>query len=155
MINHLYILLELYPNAEWEYYWLSMNPNITWDIIQNNPTIFADYFWLSENPNITWDIMKANPDEDWYYEWLSSNPNITWDIVRNNPQIPWNYYWLSINKFNKDPYLVKKRLMNKYGRFWLEKTREHKCIRDLWMNEFSASMDILKLRQRDVELGVY
>ena len=27
--NHLYILLKLFPDADWDYIWLSMNPNIT------------------------------------------------------------------------------------------------------------------------------
>ena len=176
MFNHLYILLELYPNAEWDYEFLSRNPNITWDIVKANLDKKWDYEFLSENSNITWDIVKANPDKPWSYENLSSNPNITWDMVQNNPNIfdnyiwlsknpnitwdivkanpdkRWNYFWLSMNKFNKDPYLVKKRSMIKYGIIWLNKTRETKEYQRLWNIEYSASMDILKLRQRDFEL---
>ena len=33
------------------------------------------------NPNITWDIVKDNPDKLWDYEFLSRNPNITWKII--------------------------------------------------------------------------
>ena len=128
MTNHLYILLELFPNKPW------------------------DYYHLSRNPNITWNIVKANPNKPWDYKWLSKNPNITWDIVKANPDKRWNYFWLSMNKFNKDPYLVKKRSMIKYGIIWLNKTRETKEYQRLWKIEYSASMDILKLRQRDFEL---
>jgi hypothetical protein len=28
--NHLEKLLKLYPNEDWDYEWLSQNPNITW-----------------------------------------------------------------------------------------------------------------------------
>ena len=39
------------------------------------------YSCISLNPNITWDIVNANPDKAWGYYYLSGNPNITWDIV--------------------------------------------------------------------------
>jgi hypothetical protein len=51
--NHLLKLLELYPDKKWDYSMLSCNPNITWEIVQNNPKIPWDYTWLSQNPNIT------------------------------------------------------------------------------------------------------
>jgi len=35
--NHLYILLQLYPDKDWNWYGLSGNPNITWEIICSNP----------------------------------------------------------------------------------------------------------------------
>ena len=34
---------------------------------------------LSNNPNITWEIVKNNPDKKWSYIHLSENPNITWE----------------------------------------------------------------------------
>src|ERR1700678_205920 len=178
MLNHIYILLELYPNKSWNYYYLSQNPNITWDIVQNNLSKLWNYEYLSQNPNITWDIVKANPDKPWSYYILSKNPNITWDIVksnpelnrpykllskhpnltwkiiRDNPDISWDYYYLSRNQFNKDNHLTKKRLMQKYFDIWLIKNRAIRKIKNHWMTEFSASMDILKLRKRDREMGI-
>jgi hypothetical protein len=62
-----------------------------------------DYRWLSENPNITWDIVKDNPDTPWDYNWLSENPNITWEIVRDNPNKRWDWTSLSMNLFNRNP----------------------------------------------------
>ena len=85
--NHLLTLLKLYPDKEWSWFWLSENPNITWDIVQKNPQIPWDWYWLSTNPNITWDIVQANPDKKWSWIGLSRNPNITWKIVQANPQI--------------------------------------------------------------------
>ena len=85
----------------WDYRWLSFNPNITWEIVQNNPHVGWHHGWLSKNPNITWEIVKNNPEQDWNYYMLSKNPNITWDIVKNNPQINWHYNRLSINPMTK------------------------------------------------------
>jgi len=87
-----------HPETDWNYDWLSTNPNITWDIVKANPDKPWDYDWLSRNPNITWEIVKANPDKPWDYYELSSNPNITWDIVKANPDKPWDYDWLSTNQ---------------------------------------------------------
>jgi hypothetical protein len=53
---------------------------------------------LSGNPNITWDIVKNNPHKAWDYKMLSCNPNITWDIVRENPDKPWDYNLLWSNE---------------------------------------------------------
>ena len=37
--NHLYILLQLYPDKPWDWSAISDNPNITWEIIQQRPTL--------------------------------------------------------------------------------------------------------------------
>jgi hypothetical protein len=46
-----------------------------WEFIQantqTNPVEEAwDYYNLSSNPNITWEIVRANPDREWNYEYL-------------------------------------------------------------------------------------
>ena len=93
-----YVLDHPRPNGKpWDYSKLSLNPNITWDIVQNNPDKPWNYQILSENPNINWCIVQSNPEKEWDYSFLSRNPNITWDIVRNNPNKDWNYYFLSYN----------------------------------------------------------
>ena len=89
------------PEKDWDYSFLSENPNITWEIVKANPDIDWDYSWLSANPNITWEIVKKNPEKDWDYSNLSANPNITWEIVKANPDKDWNYYGLSGNPMDK------------------------------------------------------
>ena len=42
-----------------------------------------------DNPNITWEIIQNNPDKNWNWKWISKNPNITWDIIQNNPDKDW------------------------------------------------------------------
>ena len=56
-VNHLAILLDLFPNKPWDWTVLSHNPNITWEIVQNNPDKPWNWSGLSFNPNITWDII--------------------------------------------------------------------------------------------------
>ena len=65
---------------------------------------------LSENPNITWEIVQNNPEYKWSYLELSLNPNITWEIVQNNPQIDWKYGYLSETPMTKqfNDYIKKK-----------------------------------------------
>jgi len=89
------------PNKHWNYIWLCLNPNITWEIVQANQDKPWNYNRLSSNPNITWEIVQANPDQPWNYDWLSLNSIITWEIVQANPNKPWNYDYLSQNKMDK------------------------------------------------------
>ena len=79
------------------YQCLSLNPNITWEIVQANSDKPWDYTSLSKNPNITWEIVQVNRDKPWSYHFLSSNPNITWEIVQANPDVRWTYSALARN----------------------------------------------------------
>lgn len=85
------------PDKPWNYYHLSANPIITWEIVKNNPDKPWCYRYLSENPNVTWEMVEANPDKNWSYGELSLHPNITWEIIKANPDKPWNYYYMSQN----------------------------------------------------------
>ena len=51
-----------------------------------------DWFSLSRNPNVTWDIVEANLDKPWNWDWLSEILQVTWEIVEANPDKPWNWY---------------------------------------------------------------
>lgn len=44
---------------------ISMRKDITWDIIQTNPTLPWEYKGISQNPNITMEIVYANMDKPW------------------------------------------------------------------------------------------
>ena len=65
--------------------------------ILDNPDIPWDWYELSKNPSITWDIVQQNPDKKWDWSKLSSNTNITWDIVQQNQDKPWDWKKLSSN----------------------------------------------------------
>ena len=57
---------------------LSLNPNITWDIVINNLDIPWNFKMLSYNINITWDIVRKYPDYDWDYSALYANEQLTY-----------------------------------------------------------------------------
>ena len=85
------------PEKPWNWCYLSRHPNITFDIIKEYPEKPWDWFGLSCNPNITWDIIQENLDRLWSWSELSSNPNITWDIIQENLDKPWNWIAISCN----------------------------------------------------------
>ena len=44
--------------------------NISWEILGLKPW---DFYWLSQNPNITLEIVQNNLDKPWEYKWLIRN----------------------------------------------------------------------------------
>ena len=85
-------------NAKWNWAMLSINKNITWEIVKENINRPWDWFRLSRNKNITWEFVKGNMDKPWDWHGLSRNENITWEIVKENTTLPWNWYELSCNE---------------------------------------------------------
>ncbi len=83
------------PDYDWNIQAVSKNPNITWEIIAANPDFGWDMISVTINPNITWDIISANPDYEWNIRAFSKKLNITERIVLNNPEIEWDWFWLS------------------------------------------------------------
>src|SRR5690348_154197 len=50
--NHLLTLLKLFPDQPgWDWYWISRNPNITWEIVNSHPDWPWSWNGLSRNPN--------------------------------------------------------------------------------------------------------
>ena len=107
----------------WNWGCLSMNPNITFDIVLAHPDKSWDWDSLSRHPNITFDIVIAHPDKPWNWYWLSSNSNITFDIVLVHPDKPWNWKSLSENKFSK----AKQRFIEKKYKEYLSAYRIQQC----------------------------
>lgn len=82
---------------DWDWRGVSENPNITQEIINNNPTKNWNYSYMSNNSNITFDFVKQHIDKPWDWRWLSQNPNITWDIIKQNPCYLRDYIYISHN----------------------------------------------------------
>jgi hypothetical protein len=96
------------------------NPNITFDIIINNPKLFTNWILISRNKSITEKNLIDYPDYPWKYHLLSDNKNISIDFIAKNldknwgwfrisnrvkwedflkyPHLPWNYVSLSCNQ---------------------------------------------------------
>ena len=108
--QHYFAFVEANMDKPWSWYWLSSNPNITWDAVKANLDKPWSWYWLSSNPNITLDIVEANMDKHWSWYELSSNPNITLDIVEANMDKPWSWKGLSSNTFEKDKEMFELRV---------------------------------------------
>jgi hypothetical protein len=77
-----------HPEKKWNWSCISINPNITWDIVKAHPNLPWNWMNLSFNKNITLKILKENPQYPWDWGYFSScNPNLTWDQVRYEPNI--------------------------------------------------------------------
>ncbi len=79
-------LLEKYPDKNWDYERLSINPNITFEYIKNNLT------------------------KEWDWEFISQR--VTYKEFIDNPDLPWNYSGLSKNKFDYESRILAKEIMN-------------------------------------------
>lgn len=71
---------------------ISLNANVTWEIVKAHPEKRWNYEKMSRNPNITWEIIQSNPDKPWSIKEFSKNPNVTWELIRDNPDLPWDFY---------------------------------------------------------------
>ena len=115
--------------------------------------LFISWDSISENPNITWEIIKNNPDKPWVWDCLSRNPNITWEIIKNNLDKPWDWKVLSLNYFQKDKglqFVMARKIQrmyssNKYRKFIKRcSLRYHiKCLIEYMPNRGVRYFDLL------------
>jgi len=89
------IILE-YPEKPWNWNMLSKNINFNFDIVEKYPQKPWNWKYLSLNRNITMDIIEKYEDK-WDWRALSSNHCITVDIFEKYHEKPWDWYWLSRN----------------------------------------------------------
>lgn len=118
-MENLFKFTEEHTNIEWNWFYISGNPNITkniveknqslWDIagLSRNPNINPEFiishnlnfdsFWYSQNPNISLKFIHQHPTKQWEWSEISSNPAITMDIVEQNLNEMWDFNYLSNN----------------------------------------------------------
>ena len=60
-----------------------------------------DWWAISANSNITWEIIQNNPDKNWFWNVILVNQNITWEIIQDNPDKTWHWWAISDNQMNK------------------------------------------------------
>ena len=56
-----------------------------------------DWHCISINPNITMEMIEKYPDKPWNWEYISYNPNITMEIIEKYPEKPWVWWGISQN----------------------------------------------------------
>jgi hypothetical protein len=77
--NHLWTLIRMFPDAAWDWDRVAENPNTTWSMIQTDANRLKMYSALSRNPNITPDIVRNNPDIRWNFYYYTGNRNFDLD----------------------------------------------------------------------------
>ena len=135
-------------------YSISINPNINWEIINNNKYIDWNWDGISNNPNIDINIIKNNINNKWNWECICDRHALDWDIIDNNKNINWNFWRLtSSNRINISnifdnvnhdwnwPYVIK----NKFDK------NEIICIKYNFLRRWLAS----KVIQRNFRIARY
>ena len=127
--NTLLILLEKYPDQQWDLEAIAFNPNITiidfieeYEVFKQN-NLVMDFIEKYPNKPWNWNIISQNfqiefiekyPDKPWNWNLISINPNITVGFIEKYfSKI--NFAQLSANKFTKQNKLyLNTNLLNKY-----------------------------------------
>ena len=72
------------------------------EIIENNPDKNWDWSYVSRNPNITMEMIENNPDKPWKWRYISHNSNLTMEIIDKYPDKGWDWCNISQNTFKKE-----------------------------------------------------
>jgi hypothetical protein len=74
----------------WKFCGLSINHNITMDIVEKNIKQTWSFPYLSSNPNLTWEFVEKYSDKEWNWTEIAQSKIVTWEIVKRYPHLPWN-----------------------------------------------------------------
>lgn len=89
-----------FPNAEWNYTYLSTHPSVhlvTLKTLKDKP-----WKWniLTTHPNWSWNWVRELPDSDWDWKIISKSPYFNWNWVREFPNKPWDWRGVLSEKVN-------------------------------------------------------
>lgn len=108
-------LLKKFPDRKWNYEFLSCNPNITWDFIQQNRHLTGstgsagltwDMDWLVANSCVTREMIFSDREKWGKCLYLAENPNLSMDDIKElfpvihgghpvglsrNPNLTWEF----------------------------------------------------------------
>ena len=118
------------PDKPWDWVFISANPNITMEIIDNSPDKPWDWWNISQKSNITMEIIENNPDKPWDWNLISINPNITMEFIEKYSDKPWNWTGISINQFTKE----KELFYQKYYRIYFATFRLQQYFNRMYDN---------------------
>lgn len=72
------------------------------DDIKNNPKLPWDWAVVSMNFNVTMNMVRSLPNKKWNKNFMSYNPNLTVKYILDHPSKDWDWsYLMSKNTFNK------------------------------------------------------
>ena len=84
--------IQEYQSPDWNQFHVSIRPEITWERIQSNNSIW-DWDGVSMNPNITIDLILEFPDKPWNWNYLSHRMSV--EVIQMYPDLPWDWGILS------------------------------------------------------------
>ena len=86
-----------HPKENWNYDYLSSNPNIKMSDVLAHPHLKWCWFGLSGNSSIGINDVLNNLDKPWVWSKLSTNPSITLRNMLDHPKLNWDYKYASMN----------------------------------------------------------
>lgn len=86
---------------------LSQNSGITMEIICEYIDKPWDFSCVSINPNLTIEMIQKFPYQKWNWEYISRNPAFKMDTIESNLDLPWNWEAISRNP-NLTPEFIEK-----------------------------------------------
>ncbi len=95
MSNELVLLLERFPDADWDWCSLSSNPNITLEYIDKHPHLPWVFYSIMVNPNLTVDYIEDHPEKPW--DWTTLSRILPVDYIFLHPEKSWSWYNVSGN----------------------------------------------------------
>jgi hypothetical protein len=98
--HHVNVTIDILENYDinWDYTWVSLNPNITIDYVLNNLDKTWDWYFLTIHPNISFIDIKNNFNLPWKINELSSSNKVKFsDILSTINEIKWNFKYVSFN----------------------------------------------------------
>jgi len=73
-----------------------------------------EFVKISCNPNLTMEMINDNPDKPWNWSNVSSNPNLTMKMINDNPDKPWNWSGISDNNFKNQHHIHQQSILQKF-----------------------------------------
>ena len=89
-------MIERHLEKPWNWCGVSMNPNITMGTIDEHPEIPWRWDWISRNPNVTIEYIETHMEKPWNWYRISCHPNLTMEMIEKHPGMPWD--WVGISK---------------------------------------------------------
>ena len=85
----------------WPWFWFSINPNITTDIIEKFMYLPWSYYTFSMNPNINVKFVKTYYHKAYNWKSLSANNCLNMDEIQEYRDLPWHVSSMCENTFEK------------------------------------------------------
>ncbi len=104
--NYLEQVIKKYPNENYDWIALSLNPSISFEFILNNKNLPWNIPAVSKNSSINEKIVRDNLEFPWSYRDLCSNPNISFDFFLEYTMNKSAKVDLNWNELSKNPSIV-------------------------------------------------